>query len=350
MNKKISVIVPCYNAEKYLEKCLDSIINQTYKNLEIICVNDGSTDNTLKLLKNYADTDDRIKVIDQQNSGTSKARNNAFKLVTGSYVAFVDCDDWIDTTAFEKSVEKIEKYNCDLVFWSYNKCYANNMLKNPIYGNESRLLKNGDYVNFYIKFFGLRDEQLNCPELADSLCTIWGKLYKRELLDGIEFVDLKEIGTFEDGLFNIQCLIKGKSAYYLSECLYNYRKDNDISITTKYKADLFDKWQNLYKIMNDFIIFNGLDAPFKLALSNRIALSIIGLGLNELANPKGIIAQIKNISKILSTEKYKKACKNLELKYFPIHWKIFFFFAKHRCSFGLFILLKAISILRGKLK
>lgn len=350
MNEKISVIIPCYNAEKYLEKCLDSVVNQTYKNLEIICVNDGSTDNTLKIIENYSNIDKRIKVINQENLGASQARNNALKLITGNYVAFVDCDDWVDTTVFEKAVAKIEEYNCDLVFWSYNKCYGDNILKNPIYGTESRMLQNSDYFDFYRTLFGLSGEQLNHPELADSLCTIWGKLYKKELLHGVEFVDLKEIGTFEDGLFNIQCLINGKSAYYLAECMYNYRKTNSTSITTKYKANLFEKWQNLFSIIDNFIKDNKLEQSFKFALNNRIALSIIGLGLNELSNPKGANSQVKNISKIIHSEKYKKAYKNLTLKYFPIHWKIFFFFAKHRCSLGLFVLLKVINMLRGKIR
>lgn len=348
MNEKISVIIPCYNAEKYLEKCLESVVNQTYKNLEIVCVNDGSSDKTIKILENYADSDKRIKVINQENFGASQARNNALKLITGSYVAFVDSDDWVDITAFEKAVDKIENYNCDLVFWSYNKCYGDNILKNPIYGIESKLLQNSNYVDFYRTLFGLSGEQLNHPELADSLCTIWGKLYKRELLDGTEFVDLKEIGTFEDGLFNIQCLINGKSAYYLADCLYNYRKGNTTSITTKYKADLFEKWQNLFSIIDNFIKVNNLDQSFEFALNNRIALSIIGLGLNELSNPKGAILQIKNIGKIINSEKYKKAYKNLEIKYFPIHWKLFFTFAKLKCSLGLFVLLKAINMLRGR--
>lgn len=348
MNEKISVIIPCYNAEKYLEKCLDSVVNQTYKNLEIICVNDGSTDNTLKIIENYSNIDKRIKVINQENFGASQARNNALKLITGNYVAFVDCDDWVDTTVFEKAVAKIEEYNCDLVFWSYNKCYGDNILKNSIYGTESRMLQNSDYFDFYRTLFGLSGEQLNHPELADSICTIWGKLYKRELLDGVEFVDLKEIGTFEDGLFNIQCLINGKSAYYLAECLYNYRKTNSTSITTKYKADLFEKWQNLFSIIDKFIKDKNLDESFEIAFSNRIALSIIGLGLNELSNPKGTISQIKNISKIIHSEKYKKVYENLELKYFPIHWKLFFTFAKFKCPLGLFVLLKAINMLRGR--
>lgn len=347
--KKISIIVPCYNVEKYLKQCLDSIVNQTYKNLEIICVNDGSTDNTLDILKEYAFKDYRIVIIDQENIGASQARNNALKIITGDFVAFVDGDDWIDKSVFEKAILKVTEFNCDLVFWSYNKCYDEKKIKNPIYGAENKSLSDNDFTDLYRTIFGLTGSQLSKPELADSLCTIWGKLYKKELLDNIQFVDLQEIGTFEDGLFNIQCLLKAKSAYYINECLYNYRKNNSVSITTCYKPDLFKRWLNLYSIIEEFITKNNLDFSFRQALNNRIALSLIGLGLNELANPKSSFAQIRNIGEFLKSKKYRNAYKTLELKYFPIQWKIFFCFAKNNMCLGLYALLKVINLLRGKI-
>lgn len=348
--KKISIIVPCYNVEEYLRQCLDSIVNQTYTNLEIICVNDGSTDNTLSILNEYALSDKRIVIIDQENMGASQARNKALKVATGDYIAFVDGDDWIEEIAIEKAIEKITELNCDLVFWSYNKCYIENIFSNHIYGTEEKILFGNSYADFYKTIFGLTYDQLSKPELLDSICTIWGKLYRKELIGNIQFVDLQTIGTFEDGLFNIQCLNNGKRAFYIPECLYNYRKDNATSITTKYKQDLFENWCNLYKIVEDFIEKNRLDFSFKKALNNRIALSIIGLGLNELANPKGPISQIKNIHKFLKSKRYKEAYKNLEFKYLPAHWKIFLFFAKYNISIAVFIILKAINLLKGKVK
>lgn len=348
--KKISIIVPCYNVEKYLKQCLNSIVNQTYNNLEIICVNDGSTDNTLDILKEYAFKDDRIVIIDQENIGASQARNNALKVITGDFVAFVDGDDWIDQSVFEKAILKVAEFNCDIVFWSYNKFYDEKKFGNLIYETENEFLSDKDYTDLYRTIFGLTGSQLSKPELADSLCTIWGKLYKKELLENIQFVDLQKIGTFEDGLFNIQCLLKAKSAYYINECLYNYRKDNSVSITTCYKPELFKRWLNLYSIIEEFIAKNNLDFSFRQALNNRIALSIIGLGLNELANPKGSFAQIRNIGEFLKSKKYRNAYKTLELKYFPIHWKLFFFFAKYNLPIAVYIILKAINYLKGKVK
>ena len=99
---KVSIIVPVYNVEKYLKRCLDSITNQTLKELEIICINDGSTDNSLKILKQYAHKDKRISIINKQNEGLSVARNTGMEAASGEYIGFVDSDDWIDLDFYKK--------------------------------------------------------------------------------------------------------------------------------------------------------------------------------------------------------------------------------------------------------
>lgn len=113
-NPKISIIVPVYNVEKYLSKCLNSLINQTLAELEILCVNDGSTDNSAKILADFAKMDSRIKVFFQENSGQSAARNLAIERATGEYLGFVDSDDWVDLDYFEKLYNTAKKYDCDI--------------------------------------------------------------------------------------------------------------------------------------------------------------------------------------------------------------------------------------------
>ena len=111
--KKVSVIVPVYNVEKYLSRCLESLINQSLKDIEIICINDGSTDNSLQILKQFAYKDNRIKIINQTNSGQSVARNKGLAIASGKYIGFVDSDDWIDNDYYEKMFETIERTNSD---------------------------------------------------------------------------------------------------------------------------------------------------------------------------------------------------------------------------------------------
>lgn len=348
--KKISIIVPCYNVEEYLRQCLDSIVNQTYTNLEIICVNDGSTDNTLSILNEYASNDNRIAIVNQKNTGLSGARNAALKRSTGEYIVFVDSDDYIELNTCKIAINEIEKYNSDIVLWNYVKEYKNKSINKLIFENSKIIFDDKKCKNIlHRRMFGLYKNELNSPEDADTLVTAWGKMYKSNIIleNKIEFVDTKLIGT-EDALFNAMAFENIHSAVYIPNCLNHYRKDNENSLTTIYKSDLYDKWNTLFNYLSNIINENGLTNNFKIALNNRIALSIIGLGLNELANPKGPISQIKNIHKFLKSKRYKEAYKNLELKYFPIHWKCFFFFVKHNMSVGVYVLLKIINLLRGK--
>ena len=113
---KISAILPVYNVEQYIKDCLDSIINQTMDDIEIICVNDGSLDNSLQVLEKYAQKDARIKIISQENQGQGIARNNGLKIANGEYITFIDPDDWVDVDMFEKMYKSAKKFDSDYVF------------------------------------------------------------------------------------------------------------------------------------------------------------------------------------------------------------------------------------------
>ena len=119
MTEKITVIVPVYNVENYLEKCLDSLINQTYKNIEIIVINDGSTDNQGEICQEYAQKDNRIVYIEKENGGLSDARNVGLDKMTGSYVTFIDSDDWIEQDYIETLYKKIVEYQADIAVGNY---------------------------------------------------------------------------------------------------------------------------------------------------------------------------------------------------------------------------------------
>ena len=112
---KVSILVPCYNVEKYLKQCLDSIVNQTLKDIEIICINDGSTDSTLDIIKQYAKNDDRFVVIDKQNEGYGKSMNRGLDAATGEYIGIVESDDWVEKDAFETLYNTAKKYDVDMV-------------------------------------------------------------------------------------------------------------------------------------------------------------------------------------------------------------------------------------------
>ena len=185
---KLSIIIPCYNVEKYVEKSINSLIAQTLDNVEIIVVNDGSKDNTLKILKKYEKENSNIKLIDKKNAGVSAARNDALKIAKGEYIGFLDSDDWVEKDMFEKMYNKAINENLDIVACDTNAVYPDKNI--IIKSNVSRT---------------------STPEelMINAYAVIWNKIYKKELLNGITF---KEGMTFcEDVLFLYSTLLVNDS-------------------------------------------------------------------------------------------------------------------------------------------
>lgn len=346
INPLISIIVPVYNVEHYLSDCLDSLVKQSYKNLEIICINDESPDNSHKILEEYSQTDSRIIVINQKNTGISGARNRGIKAATGDYIMFLDSDDWLELNTCEISLDTVQRYNADVVFWSYVKEYPGHSIRKKIFSENTIEFSDSDVKEkLQRRFCGLYNEELKHPENADAIVPVWGKLYKAELIKkhNVSFVDLNLIGTSEDALFNFQLFNFVTKAVFLNKDLNHYRKYNPSSITTIYKPKLYKQWLHLFDLMDKIIIENNLNKTFTQALNNRVALSIIGLGLNEISRDTTHLNKINTVKEIIISDKYKKAYKDLTLEYFPIHWKVFFFLAKCGNSIGLYLLLNIIK-------
>lgn len=345
----VSIIVPVYNVEKFLEKCLDTLICQTLKNIEIICVNDGSTDGSGEILNKYSQIDSRIIAVKQENKGLSAARNTGMRYVSGKYIMFVDSDDWIETETCETAFNTAEKFNADLVFWSYTREYGD-FSKEKLMFWEDKTVFEEEQVKSQLqrRICGLFGEELAHPDYANALETAWGKLYLAERLleNNISFVDTKKIGT-EDALFNLYALGYIKKAVYVKKCFNHYRKDNNVSLTKTYKQNLYAQWQHLFDLMEEYIDNNNLSYDYKAALNNRIALSIVGLGLNIMSCDRSAVEKIRMIKEIIKSERYKKAYKDLCFTYFPFHWKLFYGCAKYKFATGvyglLFIIQKILS-------
>lgn len=348
---KISIVVPVYNVEAYLPQCLDSLINQTYENLEIICVNDGSTDGSSQILQQYAEIDNRVQVIMQENQGLSGARNTGMKHATGKFMMFVDSDDWIDIKTCEYAISAAEEMNADLVFWSYTREFQATSKNRILFWDDGEIFdKKRLREEIHRRQCGLIGEELNHPETADSLVTAWGKLYSSVKLRSskTEFVDTKIIGT-EDALFNLYALGNFERAVYIKKPLYHYRKTNGTSLTSNYKPKLSCQWNCLFDMMQEYVERKHLPDEYNQALRNRISLSVVGLGLNSLNAPVSSWEKIGMIKRIISNQRYREAVRTLQLNYFPIHWKVFYLCAKLRNAAGVYILLRMIQkiIARG---
>lgn len=340
----ISIVVPVYNAAAYLSQCLDSLINQTYRDIEIVCVDDGSTDESPLILADYAKRDGRVCVIWQENQGIAAARNRALSVMGGEWVLFVDSDDWVDEKTCEMALREMSDNHVDMVLWPYIREY-NGTSSPKIFAPESRLWNGADLRR---RVMGPVGEDLKTPDTMDAWGTVWGKLYRAELIrmNHLLFEDTRKIGSAEDVLFNLDYLKYACSAQYIPQPLYHYRKVSGNSYTFRYQRDLDVKWSALYAKLQERVDENGdSNAELAQALSNRISLGIIGLGLNELFSDESFITHYKRINHLLHRDLYRKSIVCLPLSYFPFHWKLFFGCAKHQLSLGVYVMLYAINLL-----
>jgi len=350
MKDKVSVIIPTYNREKTIENAIQSVLNQTYTNLEVICINDGSTDSSLNILDELSIKDSRIVVLDKKNEGAAKARNDGIDISRGEYIMFLDSDDWLERTTIEESYNAIIEKKSDICFFTYIREFENCSKVKNIYFEDKIFFDENECKNILCKrVLGLYGDLLKYPENLDALSPLCIKLYRSDLIknNNIRIVDTSLICTCEDGLFNVEAFYYAKSAVYINKPLYHYRKYNPNSITTGYKKNLYNGWQNLYRLMREFIDSHECDSSFYDALDNRIALNMIGLGLNIFAMSENTDRKISEIKKIVNEPQYARVYKKLQLKYFPLHWKVFFFFCKIKFSLGLYCLIYLMNKMIG---
>lgn len=341
----ISIIVPVYNVERYLGQCLDGLTWQTYADIEIVCVNDGSTDASAGILAGYAARDSRVKVITQENGGISAARNRAVEEARGEWMMFVDSDDWIDAETCEKAMKIAVDYAADVVLWAYVREFEDGrQLPRPLMAYNKKF-EGEELRQLHRKIVGPLGEELRDPTLLHSWGTVWGKLYRREVIAGTKFIDTRIVGSAEDVLFNVEVFGRAAIAVYINEAMYHYRKLN-ASFTGGYNARLNERWVNLYAAMSDVINREGLGAGFREALDSRIALGLIGQGLNECKSPAKRSEKIKAIKEIITARQYRDAVAGLPLNHFPPHWRLFFWAAKRGNATILYILLRLIGSLR----
>lgn len=350
---KVSIIVPVYNAEKYLNRCIESLINQTLGEIEIIFVNDGSTDNSINILKSYKEKDKRIVIIDKINEGVSEARNQGISKAKGDYIFFVDSDDWIDLDTLEKMYKTAIKDNIDIVMCSYVREFKDHSKEKSIDLNDKIIYKDKDLEQLHLSIIGPLDDQISKSENLDSVGTVWAKLYKSTLIQKseVKFIDLKEIGSAEDTLFNIMLFKDVKTVRFINKPYYHYWKDNDNSVTSGYNPRLKEQRKVMFNYIKTFIDSNKLDEKFDEALKNRICISVLGLGLNECNkdNKLSLNKKIKNIKSILNDDYIKKSFKTFKLNYFPIHWKVFYYFNKKRMALASYMMISIIDYLRKKM-
>lgn len=256
MNSKISVIVPIYNTEKYLERCIRSIMNQTYKNIEIIAVNDGSTDNSLGILEKLKCEDDRIIIINQENMGVSKARNKGLNCATGDFIGFVDSDDFIEKDMYEIMINHLIEENADLC-----------RIKAFIYNREGGIEEISKERNIYT--YNNEVEIMNVYLQNELKIAVWDKLFRKSAVEKIRF----DSSLFnEDAAYVWEACLNSRKVVMDTKQLYHHIKRPNNSLTSapfsednltlyKYSKDNFKKLLNEYEDREQqayLFYFNGL--------------------------------------------------------------------------------------------
>ena len=315
---KVSVVVPIYKVENYLSNCIESLLGQTLKDIEIILVDDGSPDNCPSICDEYAAKDRRIKVIHKPNGGVSAARNAGLKVATGEYIIFCDSDDWMDLNAFEVLYESATANGSDIVIGDVYLVYGDGEKKYVKFYKDSFTTVDRSYITELIKADIYRTY---CPMppaegAAFGYGGPWNKLVKREFLikNGIKF-DLRVKGIFDDILYTANILSAAKKVTYVQKPVYYYRIINT-SITRTFKPNIveinsaiFNSWEEFFASQS-----NGCEyrKAFYACVLRRLEESIKLYFVND-KNEKSKEELKNELSNLIKQEPYRSAIKKADL-------------------------------------
>ena len=295
---KVSVIIPVYNTKKYLRKCVDSVLAQTYDNLEIILVNDGSTDDSGALCDEIAKGFNNIMVIHKENGGLSDARNVGIAVATGEYTCFLDSDDWMDEDCIEEALNEINSSNADVVVWGYHTDF---------YDENERVTSSRDVIPTQFRSTDGIDENMDVDKLIGLCGYAWNKLYKTEIIKNIEFA--KGISLVEDILFNAEVMTENVKVSFINKAFIHYIQRKRETLGTKYypdylelkimaiKADekILNCWKASKEILDRFVNSMYLSVSWSMLtnlLKSNASKKEKANKIKELINNKEIISKI----------------------------------------------------------
>lgn len=317
----ITIIVPIYNVEIYMERCIDSIIEQTYKKIEIILVDDGSTDKSGDICDEYAKKDTRIKVIHTKNNGVSSARNKGMEIANGEWISFVDADDWIEKDFCEKMInETLKNQNIDMVCSGYNRVYPKRQetinCKTPriIYSAQEYLIKLLNVQNGY------------------GFCHM--KLIRKSCIKNIRFHENIKVG--EDALFNMELVKNIHEIIILGQALYNYRFNN-ASVVRKYDPDYANKYQSAMIETKNYISSHyknnsEVEGNYYNYVAYHVLLIIVNYCFNK-ENSKNLKEQIKLLKQVCNIDEFRQAIQKSSYNDLSITRSITLFTIKHKLYF-----------------
>ena len=285
----VSIVIPVYNAEKYIKRCLNSLINQSYKNIEIVIVDDGSKDKSLDIIKEFSKEDKRIKFISKENEGPSKARNCGLDNIVGDYIAFIDADDYIGKDYIKNLISKIEK--SDLVVTNYSELKNNKIQKIELF-----------------KFLNKEIEQDIDERVIDEITLkfgglVWGKLFRKSIIDKFNIKFNEKIKMSEDLLFVLEYVTNIKKINKIEEYDYFYNLENENSITHNYDKKLFlQQLEVTIKVGEILCKLKELNINVNKIISLRVKSSVMYAIYKETTSSRAYKEKLRNIESFINNK------------------------------------------------
>lgn len=349
----VSIILPVYNVRPYLARSLDSILSQIYRNIEVIAVDDGSTDGSGDMLEAYAKKDARIRVIHKENGGLPSARNAGLASPpNGEFLLFCDSDDWLDLDTVEACVQAFaSETGVEAILFPYIREFTQGGRPVDFFGQEPILFDAEEVHNRILRrLVGPIGAERRRADSMSDLNAAWGKCFRREILTGLTYCDVKEIGTAEDLLFNIQAFTRVRRAMYLPSIHYHYNKGNATSIVHRYHENLLDTRKNLYKRIETIIREENLPSEFRDALAGREALEVLGFTRNIMNSTLSLGKKHSLMRELLQAASIQAWLAPLSLRELSPIWKLYYGACKMRCATLVMLMTAAAERLKAYLR
>lgn len=336
--QRFSIIIPVFNVEPFLKVCLDSISHQTFQEFEVICVNDGSTDNSLSILEEYAQKDTRFKILSQKNQGQGVARNEGLKIAKGEYIIFIDPDDWLEDNALENIYNFFQETNADVIEFNYRE-YNDYSGKFRFINHGNRINKTYGYNLAEKRYYSWKNTQKGIFYRIDL--HVWSRAYSKQFLDKIDarFAPTKH---GEDHIFTHIVLLNANKIYYLDQYLYNYRCRNGSAVNS-ISDDNFGVFRNI-ELLKEYLIKNNLYDELKDEFKDYQVM-VMSWHYKYISTSK-IEEYCAKCREYLTNEEYKKML--YQVKHHDNSFLEFIFSLKNEQEFG--IKRKVITILGIRIK
>jgi len=337
MTPKVSIIIPIYNVEKYLDRCVKSILSQTLKEIEIILVDDGSPDGCPAMCDEYAKQDSRIKVIHKKNEGLGFARNSGLEVATGEYVAFVDSDDFVDLQMYERLFVTAKKQNLDTCYCGFIRHYENGSVKTKIeVSNYTEFNGNNSISDFLLDMVG--PEPSFRSDVKYMMC-VWKAIYSKTLIDKykIRFCSERQFVS-EDIIFHLDYLPKASKVGFIPDNLYYYCINGTTTLSNTYSREKFERNKTFLKEVK-----RKLDVlyPTNVYLNHyyRMCFLYLRVSITQEINSQQYPNK-NNVKELLNDEFFKPMLKYYPYSRMDIKHRFIFFLIKYKCDYLLSFLLK----------